>query len=103
MFGRLLGWYTVYIFSAALAYNGILPGAKFTLRPSLALSYIGIVTARHSNSGRQTNFAALSRGRHLFNRAAISLGILVVSKLLQMSDPRLTYKLQHYLKWNTRM
>jgi len=29
--------------------NGILPGAKFTLRPCLALSYIGIVTARRSS------------------------------------------------------
>ena len=36
----------------------ILPGAKFTLRPSLAFSYIGNITARHSISGRQPNFAA---------------------------------------------
>jgi len=34
------------------------PGAKFTLRPSLVLSYIGIVIARHSSSGRPPNFAA---------------------------------------------
>ena len=32
-----------------LSPNGILPGAKFTLRPCLALSYIGIVTARRSS------------------------------------------------------
>ena len=32
--------------------------AKFTLRPSFAFSYIGSVTARHSSSGRQPNFAA---------------------------------------------
>jgi len=38
--------------------KGILPAAKFTLFPSLALSYIGSVTARHSSSGRQPNFAA---------------------------------------------
>jgi len=38
--------------------NGILQGAKFTLRPSLAFSYVGIVTARHSSSGRQPNVAA---------------------------------------------
>jgi len=31
----------------------ILPGAIFTLRPSLAFFYIGSVTARHSSSGRQ--------------------------------------------------
>ena len=55
---------TLYIhFRGLLSRNGILPGAKFTLRPSLALSYIGSVTARHSSSGRQPNVAALSRGR----------------------------------------
>ena len=42
----------------ALAPNGILPGAKFTLRPSLALPYIGSVTARQWSSGRPPNFAA---------------------------------------------
>jgi len=35
-----------------------LPGAKFTLRPSLAFFYIGTVTAQHKSSGRQSNFAA---------------------------------------------
>ena len=46
----LVVWYTIYrhTFSGALA-NGILSGAKFTLRPSLALSYIGSVTAWHSS------------------------------------------------------
>jgi len=58
MFGRLMGWYTVYTFSGALAPEGIFPGAKFTLRSSLAFSYIGTVTARHSSSGHQPNFAA---------------------------------------------
>ena len=48
----------VYTFSGALAPNGILPGAKFTLRPSFAFSYIVSVTARHSSSGRQPNFVA---------------------------------------------
>jgi len=58
MFGRLLGWYIIYTLSGALAPNGILPGAKFTLRPSLAFSYIVGITGRHSSSGRQPNFAA---------------------------------------------
>jgi len=61
MFGRLLCWYivTLYIhFRGLLPPDGILPRAKFTLRPSLALSYIGSVTARHSSIGRQPNFAA---------------------------------------------
>ena len=35
----------------------ILAHAKFTLRPSLAFSYIGRVTAWHSSSGRQLKFA----------------------------------------------
>jgi len=34
---------------------------KFTLRPSLAFSYIDSVTARHSSSGRQPNFATWYR------------------------------------------
>jgi len=38
--------------------KGILPGAKFTLCPSLALSYIGSITARHSSSEHQPNFVA---------------------------------------------
>ena len=38
--------------------NGILLHAKFTLRPSLAFSYIGSVTARHSSSGPPPNFSA---------------------------------------------
>jgi len=46
MFGRLLHWYT------------ILPDAKFTLCPSHVFAYIGSVTAWHSSSRRQPNFAA---------------------------------------------
>jgi len=65
MFGRFLGWYTIYMHfwgkKGLLPPNGILSGAKFTLRPSLAFSYIGSVTARHSSSGRQPNFAALCK------------------------------------------
>jgi len=50
-----LGHYT---FPGTLAPDRILPDAKFTLRPSLAFFYIGSVTALHSSSGRQPNFAA---------------------------------------------
>jgi len=39
-------------------FDGILPDAKFTLHPSLAFSYIGSLTTRHSSSGRQPKFAA---------------------------------------------
>jgi len=46
---------------------GILPGAKFTLHSILALLYFGNITAWHSSSGREPNFAALSPGRHLYS------------------------------------
>jgi len=50
---------TLYMhFRGLLPPDGILHGAKFTLRQSLALSYIGSVTAQHSSSGRQPNFVA---------------------------------------------
>jgi len=59
---------TLYIhFRELLPSNGILPRAKFILRSSLAFSYISSVTARHASSGRQPNFAALNRGRHLYS------------------------------------
>jgi len=47
MFGCLMGWYTIYTFLGVLAPDGIVPGAKFTLCPSLAFSYIGSITAWH--------------------------------------------------------
>ena len=50
-------WYTICTFLGLLP-RGILPGAKFTLRPSLPFSYIGRVTAWHSSSGRQPDFVA---------------------------------------------
>jgi len=42
-----------------IASNGILPCAEFALRPRLAFSYIGSVTAQHSSSACQPNFAVL--------------------------------------------
>jgi len=35
MFGGFLGWYTIYTFWGLLSPNGILPGSRLTLRPSL--------------------------------------------------------------------
>ena len=68
MFGRLLAGRLFIHFRRLLLRNRILPGAKFTLRPpSLALANIGSVTARHSSSGREPNFAALNRGRQLYS------------------------------------
>jgi len=50
----------MYKFWGLLSPNGILLGARFAVRPSLALSCrpIGSLTARHSSSGCQPNFAA---------------------------------------------
>jgi len=58
MLSRLPGWFTICSFLGALAPNGILPAAKFSLRPSLAFSYIDSVTARHSSSGQKPTFVA---------------------------------------------
>jgi len=63
----------------------LMPGAKFTLSPSLAF-YIGSVTARHSGSRRQASFAAWYKEWNcgsfaegatppIFGWAAIMLGI----------------------------
>jgi len=50
---------TLYIrFPWLLPHNAILPHAKFTLCPTLAFSYIGSISARHSSSGRQRKFVA---------------------------------------------
>jgi len=50
---------TLYIhFQGLLPPDRVLFGAKFTLCPSLAFSYIGIVTARRFSSRHQPNFAA---------------------------------------------
>jgi len=76
---RLVDWYTIYESSGALAPDGILPGAKITLRPSLAFSYIGSVTARHSSSGRHATRNGITelsqRAPPMFGMAAITLGI----------------------------
>jgi len=72
---------TLYIhFRGILPRNGILPGAKFTLRPSLALSYIDSVIARHSSRGVSQTVRRWAPS--IFGRAAITLSlahILVLS------------------------
>ena len=84
MFVRLLGWYTIYTFWGLLPPNGILPAAKFTLRPSLAFSYTGSVTARLYSSDHQPNFVAwykewnygtFADGATFIGLAVITLGI----------------------------
>jgi len=72
---------TLYLhFRRLLPPNGISPRAIFTLRPSLAFSYIGNVTARHSRSGGQPNIAAWYKEWNygtfaIFGWAAITLDI----------------------------
>jgi len=48
----------IFWFRVLLPSDRILPHTKFTLRPILAFSHIGSVTARHCSSGCQPNFAA---------------------------------------------
>jgi len=55
-------------FRRLLPPKGILPGAKFTLRASLACVLLYWQRyCTYSSSGRQPNFAAFSRGRHLYS------------------------------------
>jgi len=42
-------------------------GMQVGLGPGQRVSRLGSVTARHSSIGRQSNFAALNRGRHLYS------------------------------------
>jgi len=66
---------TLYIhFWELLPLSGIVPAAKITLRPSLAFSYIGSITARHSSSGRQLNFVAWYYGIFTEGATYIRLG-----------------------------
>jgi len=48
------------------------------------VSRLGSVTARHSSSGRQPNFAALNRGRHLYSAGRWTLAHILVSFVLLM-------------------
>jgi len=63
----------IYIFGGSCP-DRILSIAKFTLRPRLAFSYIGTVTAWHSSSGRQPNFAALTEGATYIRQGGNQVG-----------------------------
>jgi len=74
----------IYIFGGCCPPDGILPGAKFTVRPSLAFSYIGTVTVWHSSSGASQTLRhgtrngiaeLLQRATPILGWAAIKLGI----------------------------
>jgi len=89
-------------------FGGMLSGAKFSLRPTLALSYIGSVTPRHSTSARQPNFVAwykecnygtFAEGAAIFGWAAITLGIGPhSSSLCCLKEEQLKAKF-HYAIW----
>jgi len=66
IFGRFLGCHTIYTFWGLLSPNGILPAAKFTLRPSLAFFCIASVNVPHYSSGRQPN-CGMVQGMELRN------------------------------------
>jgi len=56
MFGRILGWYTIYTYLGACCPVTEFCQVQNSLRPSLAFSYIANVTARPLSSERQQNF-----------------------------------------------
>jgi len=76
MFGRLLRGYTTYTFWRLLPRNGILPGAKFSLRPpSLALSYWQRCCTALEQWARAILCGVEHRAPPIFGRATITLGI----------------------------
>ena len=73
-----------YLLHMSSQYSELKPTSGWDLLASLGhphpskfqwVSRLGSVTARHSSSGRQPNFAALKRAPPIFSRAAITLGI----------------------------
>ena len=104
MFGRLLNWYCIHTFLGFLPPDGILSAAKLTLRPSLACSCFGSVTARHWSSGRQPDFCGIvqvmelwmfrsstfsTEGATYIQMAAITMGIGPHSSLFLVFIPLL--------------
>ena len=92
---------TLYIHFRGLFPDGILPGAIFTVRPSLEFSYIGSVTARHSSRGMELwNFC---RGRHLCSAGRPSgwalAHILVLSFFLAYSQQSEIGCLPYFHTW----
>jgi len=72
------GWYIYIHFRGFLSYNGILAGAKFSLRPSFAFSYIAALlhsTRAVSISQTLRRSAEGASAPSIFGRAAITLGI----------------------------
>ena len=85
MFGRLMGWYTIYTFSGALAPDGIFPGAIFTVYVQVLRSAVlaallhgtpAVGVSQSLRRGTRNGITELSqRAPSIFGRAAITLGI----------------------------
>jgi len=93
-----MGWYAMYTFLGAFAPDGILARAIFTLRPSLAFSYIGSVTAWHSSisqtlrCGTRNGTTELSQKvPPIFGWTAIALGIGPHSSLLNVFNVQIAH------------
>jgi len=72
-----------YLLNMSAQYDELRPTSSWDLLASLGhpskfqrVLHLGSVTARHSSSGRQPNFAALNRGRHLYSAGQPSLWAL---------------------------
>ena len=85
IFGRLLGWYIIYTFLGAFAFNGILPAAKFCqLQNSLYVQVLCspiLASLLHSTpatgvSQTVTWYKESQRAQPIFGWAAIMLGIV---------------------------
>jgi len=85
---------TLYIhFRGLLPPDGILPGAKFTLHPSFAFSYIGSVTARHSSGVVQgMELRNFRRGRHLYSAGRPSRWATAHILVVDLLCPQQIYK-----------
>ena len=87
---------TLHIHFWGLLFPEILPGAKFTLRPSLALSYVGRVTARHSSSGRQQTDRQTTVRLHRANRFINARPITIVCALGQNPSVIVNCQVLHF-------
>jgi len=79
MFGHLLSWYTMHL-RGLLPHDGILPVAKFTLRPSLAFSYIGKICGMLQQQPYY-GFTVLCPGLPYKHRTTLSLQLKHVSTI----------------------
>jgi len=97
-----------YLFQMSLQYGELRPANGWDQLAGLGhpiifqrISRLSSVTARQSSSGRQPNFAALNRGRHLCSAGRPSrwalAHILVNSSLTYILLPSTDYKFQHQM------